>query len=268
VGGHLAGALPGPGGLNAREMVQQPLSAYVLLGLEPGLDHGMPQVATAALGAARTVIALTAFDSPELRAVADCLLPVTPFTETAGTFVNTQGMVQSFNGVVRPLGEARPAWKVLRVLGNLLDIPGFDADTPEQVRDRVLARPVAERLSNAAPADLATLGVITPAALPAGQLERVAHVMPYGADPVLRRAESLQRTRAAQAPVAGLHPESLAALGLADGDMARVSQGDGEAMVPVRADATVAPGTVWLATAHASTAGLASMFGAVTVRKA
>jgi NADH-quinone oxidoreductase subunit G len=268
VGGHLAGAVPGPGGLNAREMVLKPLSAYLLLGLEPDHDHGMPQVATAAIGAARTVVALTAFDSPSLREVADCLLPVTPFSETAGTFVNTQGLVQSFNGVVRPLGDARPAWKVLRVLGNLLEIPGFDADSSEQVRDAVLSRPVAERLSNAAPADLATLGVLSPAALPAGQFERVAHVMPYGADPVLRRAESLQRTRAAQAPVAALHPEALAALGLSDGDLARVTQGDGEALVPVRADATVAPGTVWLAAAHASTAGLASMFGAVTVRKA
>jgi len=267
VGGYLAGAIPGPGGKNARQMVQEPLSAYVLLNLEPGFDHGMPQVATAALTKARTVVALTAYDSPELRAVADCLLPVAPFSETSGTFVNCEGRVQSFNGVARPHGEARPAWKVLRVLGNLLGLQGFDADTSEQVRDQALAGDVAARLAQPATVDLAALGPIAAPALPGSQLERVAHVMPYGGDPVVRRANSLQQTRHAQVPPACIHPDTLAALGLAAGDVVRVEQGSGAARVTAVADAGVAPGVVWLATAHAATAGLASMFGAVSVRK-
>ena len=69
---------------------------------------------------------------------ADVMLPIAPFTETSGTFVNTEGRVQSFKGAVKPLGEARPAWKVLRVLGNLLNVQGFDYDTSEAVRDEVL----------------------------------------------------------------------------------------------------------------------------------
>ena len=268
VGGWLAGAVPGVGGKNARQMVEEPLSAYVLLANEPAFDHGMPQVAQAALARARTVIALTSFDSPELRETADCLLPIAPFSETAGTFVNCEGRAQSFNGVVRPLGETRPAWKVLRVLGNLLNLPGFDADAAEQVRDQVLAQDVAGRLSNAAPADLAALDLLTPPVLPAGQLERAAHVMPYSVDPIVRRAASLQLTREAQAPQARIHPDTLAALGIAHGDAVRIDQGAGMAGVTAASDATVATGVVWLAAGHTSTAGLASMFGAVALRKA
>ena len=268
VGGWLAGAVPGEGGLNAREMVLQPRAAYLLLGAEPSLDHGMPQAAAAALAQADTVIALTSFASAELLQVADCLLPIAPFTETSGTFVNCEGRAQSFNGVVQPLGDTRPAWKVLRVLGNLLELPGFDFDTSEAVRDAVLAGGVEARLAAAQALDSAGLQLTAPAALPAGELERLADVPIYFADPVVRRAESLQLTRDARAPQARMHPDTLAALGLEAGGQARVGQGSGEAVVDVVADAGVAPGVVRLAAAHASTAGLASMFGAATVRKA
>ncbi|MFO1200647.1 MAG: NADH-quinone oxidoreductase subunit NuoG [Burkholderiaceae bacterium] len=264
---HLAGAVPGAGGKNARQMVQEPLAAYLLLGLEPTLDHGLPKVAASAIGAADTVIALTAFRSPELLAAADCLLPVAPFTETAGTFVNCEGLAQSFNGVARAVGESRPAWKVLRVLGNLLELPGFDAETSEQVRDQVLAGGVQARLSNAIDGELAALPA--PAALGAGEFERIADVPIHFADPLVRRAPSLQATRDAQPPRARLHPDTLAALGLADGDAVVVTQGGGgEARVPAAADAGVAAGTVRLAAAHPSTAGLSTIAGAVSVRKA
>jgi len=116
VGAWLAGAVPDAAALDARAMVEQPRSLYLLLNNEPTLDHGLPAVARAALESAQSVIALTAFRSPELLELADCLLPITPFTETAGSFVNCEGRLQSFNGVVRPAGQARPGWKVLRVL--------------------------------------------------------------------------------------------------------------------------------------------------------
>jgi NADH-quinone oxidoreductase subunit G len=264
VGGWLAGAVPGDGGLDARRMVEQPRSAYLLLGLEPSLDHGMPAVARAALDQARTVIALSAYDSPELRESADCLLPITPFSESSGTFVNTEGRAQSFNGVVRPMGDARPAWKVLRVLGNLLGLAGFDADSTEQVRDAVLAEPVAGRLSNAFGGD----SPLPVPAAPTSPLQRIAHVMPYGGDPIVRRAESLQRTRVAQPPVAAMHPDTLNALALSTGDEVLVEQAGGSAKVVAQADASVAPGAVWLAAAHPDTAALASLAGPVSVRKA
>jgi len=268
VGGVLAGAVPGPGGRNAREMVAEPLSAYLLLGHEPSLDHGMPRVADAALARADTVIALTAYRSESLLGVADCLLPVTPFTETAGTFVNCEGTAQSFNGVVRPRGDARPAWKVLRVLGNLLELPGFDFDTSEQVRDAALRDGIESRLATRVGFDASAWRIEPPAPLGPGELERVADVPIYFADPIVRRAASLQQTRDAAPPGARMNAATLAGLGLAAGQRVRVAQGEGHALVDARLDERVADGAVRLAAAHADTAGLASMFGAVKVSRA
>jgi NADH dehydrogenase/NADH:ubiquinone oxidoreductase subunit G len=110
-------------------MFAQPRKAYILLGLEPELDCHDPQQAMAALKDAALVVMLTPFSDGAARDYADVLLPITPFTETSGSFVNTEGRIQSFTGVVRPLGDARPGWKVLRVLGNLLALPGLSTRT-------------------------------------------------------------------------------------------------------------------------------------------
>jgi NADH-quinone oxidoreductase subunit G len=268
VGGYIAGAIPATGGLNAREMVLKPLSAYVLLGLEPSLDHGMPQVTAKALAAADTVIALSAFICDELLEKADCLLPIAPVTETSGTFINAQGSVQSFNGVVRPRGEARPAWKVLRVLGNMLELPGFDFESSEAVRDHALRDGIEGKLGLKLKVDPAALSLSGAPALAAGELERLADVPVYFTDAVVRRAVSLQQTRDAQLPCARMNAQTLAGFDLADGDKVRVSHGDGEAVINVRMDAGVADGVVRLAAGHQSTAGLSSMFGAVKVIKA
>ncbi|WP_455732784.1 NADH-quinone oxidoreductase subunit NuoG, partial [Burkholderia stabilis] len=127
VGAHVVGALPGEGGLNAREAFEQPRKGYVLLNVEPEFDTADPAQALAALNQAEMVVVMSPFKHG--LDYADVLLPVAPFTETAGTFVNAEGTVQSFNGVVRPLGDTRPAWKVLRVLGSLLGLPNFEYET-------------------------------------------------------------------------------------------------------------------------------------------
>ncbi|MGE0800649.1 MAG: NADH-quinone oxidoreductase subunit NuoG [Lautropia sp.] len=171
VGGHLVGALPKAGGLNARAMLAQPRQAYLLFGIEPSLDCGDPVAAKAALGAAGTVVAATAFKSDELLELADCLLPIVPFAETGGSYINCEGRLQTFNGVVRPQGQARPGWKVLRVLGNGLDIAGFDFDSVEEVRAAALEEFLAATAAvpaatiQADPAVAATGGdeVVTPA---------------------------------------------------------------------------------------------------------
>src|SRR3989338_5629812 len=121
VGGYLAGAVPGGQGMNAAQMTASPRKAYILLNVEPELDMHDPQQAMAAMRAADLVVALSAYKH-HATDYADVLLPIAPFTETSGTFVNTEGLVQSFKGAAKPLGETRPAWKVLRVLGNLLDV--------------------------------------------------------------------------------------------------------------------------------------------------
>ncbi|MBS0436004.1 MAG: NADH-quinone oxidoreductase subunit G [Proteobacteria bacterium] len=263
VGAQLAQAQPGAGGLNAGQMLGKGgLKAALLLDVEPTLDAADPAAAKAALEQAETVIALTAFKTAALD-VADVLLPVSPFTETSGTFVNAEGRAQSFVGVVKPLGETRPAWKVLRVLGNMLELPGFDFETSEDVRAEALGdiTALAARLDNASNAAIAA-----PAA-PAG-LQRIADVPIYSADSLVRRADALQKTADARAPQASLPAVLWQQLGLAAGSRVRVSQGGASAVLPAKLDATLAAGTVRVPAGHADTATLGAAFGAVTVEKA
>jgi len=195
------------------------------------------------------------------------ILPVTPFSETSGTFVSCEGRVQSFNAAVRPLGDARPAWKVLRVLGNLLDLEAFDFASSEAVRDAALGSgglDLGARLSNATGIRLAVPSVEARD----GTLERIADVPIYFADPLARRAESLQATLDARPPKARIRGDLLEELGLAEGQTVRIRQGGGEALVPVVRDESVAPGCVRLAAAHPLTAGLDGLFGPLTVERA
>jgi len=267
VGGYLAGAIPGADGLDAAGMVASSLKAYLLLGIEPNLDHGNPGAAMSAMAGAQTVIALTAYQSASLLETADCLLPITPFTETSGTFVNCAGMSQSFNGVVRPAGDARPGWKVLRVLGNLLGMSDFDFDTAEQVRDAALPSDLSARLSNHTSAPVAS----APAHAGKG-LQRIAEVPIYAADPIVRRAPSLQMTADAAAPVVGMNAALLAEMRLADGDLVRVSQqtlvgNAGDVVLTAKLDAGLADGVVRIPAAHPMTAALGAMIGPVSVER-
>ena len=263
VGAQLAGARPGPGGLNAGQMLSQPLRTYLLLNVEPELDAANPAQALQAVKGAEMVVAMTAFRT---RAVeyADVLLPIAPFSETSGTFVNAEGRVQSFYGVVRPQGETRPAWKVLRVLGTMLGLEGFGFETSEEVRAQALGDPeqLAHRLDNRAP--------LKPfaAAPAAGGLERVAEVPIYSADAIVRRAHSLQLTRDALPPVAALPADLWQQLGLRDGDAVRLVQGSASAVLPARLEPGVAAGCVRVPAGHPATAGLGAMFGPIDVTKA
>ncbi|PLC41069.1 NADH-quinone oxidoreductase subunit G [Ralstonia pickettii] len=262
VGGYIAGALPQGNGLDAAAMLAQPRRAYVLLGAEPEFDTANPVQARAALDQADTVIVLAPFASRAALEYADVLLPTAPFTETSGTFINCEGLPQSFNGVVRGLGDSRPAWKVLRVLGNLLNVSGFEYDSSEVVRDEVLAKPVSERLSNATTAQTAA-----PAAAAAG-IERLADVPIYHADPIVRRAGSLQLTAAARAAVrAGVPADLYAQLGLVNGDAVRVTQGQTSVVLPAVLDKSLASGVIRVPAATEASAQLGAMFGAVSVEK-
>ena len=207
------------------------------------------------------VVAFTPFNNAAAD-LADVMLPIAPFTETAGTFVNAEGRVQSFHGVVKPLGDARPGWKVLRVLGNLLGLPGFDQETVEEVRAQALGDidTLAQRLDNRCSAAL----VLTPAA---SGLQRIADVPIYASDAIVRRAHSLQLTADARAPVVGLPSALWAQLGLQAGAKVRVTQGEGTAVLAAREDNTLAPNTVRVAAGHLSTASLGAMFGALSVDK-
>ena len=188
---------------------------------------------------------------------------MSPFTETAGTFVNCEGRVQHFVGTVPPLGETRPAWKVLRVLGSMLGLPGFDFESIEDVRAWLpSATDIAARLSNAA-----RIAVARPSAIANG-LERVADVPIHFADPLVRRAPALQQTLDAKPPKARMNAVTLAQIGAAEGGLVKVTQGRGEAVLAAVADATVPAGVVRIAAAHPSTCGLDGLNGPITVERA
>jgi NADH-quinone oxidoreductase subunit G len=212
---------------------------------------------------------LTPFMHAPATDYADVLLPTAPFTETSGTFVNCEGRVQSFKGVCRPLGDSRPAWKVLRVLGNLVDVPGFDYDASEEARDEIIApgSEFAMGLDNGL--DLAIAATAAPAAQGAtGALQRIADVPIHFADPLVRRSAALQQTRDAAPPAARMSAATLKALAIESGTPVRVRQGQGEALLTAVADETVPAGCVRVAAAHETTAGLADMSGSINVERA
>ena len=262
VGAHLAQARPQAGGMNARAMLEDPRHAYLILHAEPEFDFANAVAARSALEKSELVVVMSPFRHG--LSYADVLLPIAPFTETAGTFISSEGRAQSFHGVVQPLGEARPGWKVLRVLGTLLKLPGFDADTADDVRASVLPAggDISAALSNASRA-----AVVKPVTSPS-PLERVADVPIYFADPLVRRAMSLQHTADAKAPKARMHRSLFDTLGLAAGAQVKVTQGLGEAVLTAVVDGAVPPGVVRIAAAHASTCGLAGLSGPVSVEQA
>jgi NADH-quinone oxidoreductase subunit G len=266
VGGYLARALPQDDGLNAQAMLGgdagESRHAYVVLHAEPEFDCANPVTARAALEKADLVVMLSAFRTATR--YADVLLPVAPFTETSGTFVNCEGRVQSFHGVAQALGEARPAWKVLRVLGTMLKLPGFALDTSEEVRDAALADAgdIGARLSNTS-----RVGIALPARANGG-IERVADVPIYFADPLVRRAPSLQASADAKPPRARVNKTLIDQFGLAEGGQIKIRQGRGEAVLATQVDPGVPPGVVRIAAAHPSTCGLDGLSGPVSVERA
>lgn len=260
VGGYLAGAIPGKGGKTAAAMLAEPLKAYIVLHAEPLLDADNGQQAIAALRGAQFAVALTPYRSAAAE-WADVMLPVSPFTETSGTFVNAQGLAQSFKGTVTPFGQTRPGWKVLRVLGNVLHLAGFDDETSESVRDAVLASGVEGRLSNDVKAPLGLGQALS-------GLERVADVPIYRTDAMVRRSEPLQAAPASKKPAAAMNGRTLTSLGLTAGVKVRVSGGQGAVELETVQDDAVADRAVRISAAFETTAALGGAFGQISVERA
>ena len=261
VGGYLAGAVPVKGGKGAAAMLSQPLKAYIVLHAEPLLDADNGAQALATLKSAEFVVALTPYASGA-REWANVMLPIAPFTETSGTFVNAQGTAQSFKGTASPRGQSRPAWKVLRVLGNVLHLAGFDDESTETVRDAVMADGSQGRLSNQLQAEPGLSPMSTQG------LQRVTDVPIYRSDAMVRRAPALQATAASRAPVARMHQQTLDSLGLKTGDHVRVKSLTGQVSLSAELDNTLVPGAVRVAAAFDQTAALGSAFGQLQVERA
>src|SRR5262249_54116377 len=195
------------------------------------------------------IVNLTAFRSD----IGDVQLPIAPFTETAGTFVSTEGRVQSFHAAVRTLGEARPAWKVLRVLGTMLGLPGFGYETIEEVRAECLkGKDVSALLSN-------KIDFSPKSEKQSPGIQRIADVPIYFADPLARRSHPLQQTRDAKTPTASMNKKLFEQLGLGSADKVRIAQGKNHAILAVTLDEKLPDQCVRVPAGHPSTAGLGPM---------
>lgn len=272
VGAQLVGAQPSSGGLNAGQMLADaaPIKAMLLLNNDPVLDSANAAAAAKALNAAEMVVVMSPFKTG--LEYADVLLPTAPFTETSGSFVNAEGLLQSFVGVVKPFAETRPGWKILRVLGNLLALDGFGFESSEQVRMAALgaSADLSARLGNA------TTASVQAAAASQGiepGIERLADVPIYATDALVRNSSSLQLTADGRNAGYALLPQALwDQLGLAEqgaNAQVRVTQdGAGAAQLPARLDAKLPANVVRIPAGLPQTAALGAMFGTVNVSKA
>jgi NADH-quinone oxidoreductase subunit G len=176
-------------------MLDSALDATLLLNIEPDADFHATDDAVAKLAQQEFVVALTPFVSDALLEAADLLLPIGTFAETSGTYVNVEGTWQSFSGVANPVGEARPAWKVLRVLGNLVDVDGFDYVTSEDVLAEC-RESIGDVGGPSGPNSFAAEAA--PTAEAADQPADEIDVPLYSVDGLVRRATALQRTTEAR----------------------------------------------------------------------
>jgi NADH-quinone oxidoreductase subunit G len=250
-------------GLSAHAMLAEPRQAYVLLNVEPDMDCANAQTAAAALRQAKFVVALSMYKNPVLEAYANVILPIAAFTETAGTFVNGAGQWQSFTGISKPHGEARPAWKVLRVLGNFLHVDGCDYESAEQIKEEV--RSLAVRVQAAVHFPLVKTTSVKV------ELSRIGEIPIYAGDALVRRAEPLQAAQTimeGEVDAARVHPETAKKYQLTDGGRVIVRQGDAGVELPLAVDARIARDAVWVAGGRAVTSVLGGLFDKIDIQKA
>ncbi len=253
------GVVPGSGGLGAQAMLapESPVDTFLLMGVEPEQDAYDPQRMAQALRRASAVVALGAYRSPLLLETAQVLLPIAAPYEYAGSRVNVEGRRQRFPAAVRPLGEARPGWKVLRVLGEMLGCQGFDyLDLDEVAEDAAGAMSWEAELP--APTYEAAMAVEE------GALERIGELSLYGIDALVRRAAPLQALNPFRV---ALHPETAAAHALSEGDGVTLSQGEARLRTTVQLDEGVPPGAILCTVGQGEGACLGAAYGPVSLEK-
>ena len=253
-----------PSARDAGLMLRDKRSAYVLYGVEPGLDFAEQAVALEALSAAR-VVAFSHFACRSTRAVADVILPIGALPEVDATLTNLEGREQVATAAGTSPGEARPGWRVLRALGGDLALPGFEFTDLAGLRAGLAAGDDAGRSRPAGPPDSSTHGSEQDETA-GGGLELAVSQAIYRVDGVIRRAAALQAHPLTLGPRITLHPDDAGAAGVVEGAMVKVANGHGAATLQLATSDRVARGAAWIESGYGATAGLAS--GRVTVANA
>jgi NADH-quinone oxidoreductase subunit G len=246
-------------GLDVQSALNAKLKAYFLMAVEPGYDFANPYGARKSMLGAEFVVLLSAFDQESMHDYADVILPIAPYAETSGTYVNVNNIWQTVKGALAPHDEARPAWKVLRVLGNLLHCNGFNYTSTEEVLEEVRATVSMTLEPEYKP--------YYPDALPVlnHSLVRVGEWPLYRSDAIVRNAQDLQFCAASESACIRIHPATADKLQLAD--IATISQGDIEITLPLKRDERIAADVVWVANAMPETVDLGHSFAAITIKR-
>ncbi len=269
-GAWLAGAVPHRGaggstedvvtGKNLAEINKEKLAACLLLNIEPDTDAANANELMATLNEADFVVSVSSYNSASLKKVADVMLPAAGFTETSGTYVNAEGFWQSFKGVTEPKGGARPAWKVLRVLGNLTGLEGFDYLSSEDVKNEVRSMCESIELSNA----ITRAGTVKINSV-SKDIYRSSDVPMYAGDAVVRRATSLQKTVDAQSMCVRLNSAEADRLGVGAAAAVTVKQGDNSAALTLVIDDSVPDACAWIPSAVEGNSLLGAAFAVVSI---
>ena len=249
-------------GLDAHAMLDVPLKAYVLLGFEPEIDCWDGRQALHAMTEAEFVVTLTAFRTAAMNQYANVMLPIALFAETSGTYINNEGRSQSFCGVVTPPGEARPAWKILRVLGNQFKLPGFDYNTSVEIRDEL--QPLIDKL--VVTNDLKLTGSMSLQSVN-GDLQRVTEIPMNAIDPLTRRARALQQTSETVDNKIHISIYLAQRLNLQNGDMVKIEQDDSDVELPILIDDRIPDGCALVHAGQSCHAQLGAWAGEITLTK-
>jgi NADH-quinone oxidoreductase subunit G len=269
-GAWLAGAVPHRGvagtsddvitGKNIAELSAEKLAACLLLNVEPDTDALNAKALLSMLERTDFVVSVSAYNSASVKNVADVLLPAASFMETSGTYVNAEGFWQGFNAVLEAKGGARPAWKILRVLGNLTGLDGFDYISSEDVKKEVRSVCEAIELSNAIEAP----GSVE-AGAPSAQMYRCCDVPMYATDAIVRRSDSLQKTLDGQRLCVRLNTAEANRLGVAAASAVTVKQGEDFATLSLVIDDTIPDACAWIPSAVEGNEILGAAFQEVSV---
>ena len=250
-------------GLHARDMLEQAQSHYLLVGVEVEFDAANPAKAMASLAKSDGVVSISAFMSDSVQQHADVVLPMATFPESYGTYVNATGNWQTTKGASAPPGDARPIWKIMRVLAEGQNLSGFDYESPETLTKQAQQKCTSVSLNNLT--DISGVAFTEPVG---DALVRAGETPIYATDPLVRRSQPLQKSADGKQAFASMALSELERLKLKDGDSVNVQQGDASATLPVRADDTVPAGCVWVPAGLPQTQALGELFAAVEVRKA